>query len=366
MRSLPSYIIRCCVALLFLVLCASAFSQTLAIYHLDVGQGDATLIVAKDSAGTTTKSVLIDGGLKRYGQGIIDYATDSLNLTKLDYVIASHYDHDHVAGLAVVLKNALDSASNLTVDSVFDRGETLYNYPGKGAAYKRQARRFGNRRKTLTPGQVITLINDTTGTGAYSIKMRCICVNGEVFVNDSTTYNAVQPPRPDENDLSTGFLINYAKFRYLTCGDIGGKNGNQPGTCDGSYGCNFADLETNVIAYAQQVSAYKVNHHGSRCSNNQAWITQASAPVAIISSGRQGRYKHPREEVVQELNADTNLVRFYMTAPVNYYNRTIAPKGVLNPAAGQPVVLKVRRVNNGIPITTQSVFSVGNTFHSKQ
>jgi hypothetical protein len=346
-----------------------ATPQSLDVYHLDVGQGDATFIVVKGPTGTVAKTVLIDGGLKRYGQPIITYITTTLNIHRIDYVIATHYDNDHVGGLAVVLANALANPGILAVDSVFDRGEILYNHPDKGVTYKTQARLFGAKRKTLVPGDSIILFNDITGgthTGAYSVKMYCVCVNGLVY--NTPNYNAVATlSDPDENDLSTGFLVNYGKFKYLTCGDIGGKHGNQPGTCDGSYGCNFADIETNVIGLCGAVSAYKVSHHGSRCSSNLNWVSKAQAPVAVISSGRNGRYKHPREEVVQELNSAVSLVNFYMTASQNFYNRSILPpgKGFLNPNAGNPVQLTVNKINYGIDITTKSVFTVSGRRYDK-
>ncbi len=359
---------------LLLLICSlhtAADAQTLDIHHIDVGQGDATFIVAKDSNGTVVNTVLLDGGLKRNGQPIITYITTVLNISRINYVIASHYDVDHVSGLAVVLEYARKNPGTLTVDSVMDRGLVLYNNPKKGKAYKTQAALYGARRKTLVPGKKIILYNDLTGgtrTGAYTISMDCLCVNGNVYVDDSTNYNAVAAiTNKDENDLSTGFILRYGKFKYLTCGDIGGKRGKQAATCDGSYGCNFADLETNVIAVAGQVSAYKLNHHGSRCSSNFNWVSQVVSPVAVISSGKAGTYKHPREEVVQELNSSDSLVNFYMTSAVNYYGRSItAPgKGILNPASGQPINLSVLRVNYGINITTRSVFSVQGTRYDK-
>lgn len=358
-----------CMTSLLLIGCTlneALIGQTLDIHHLDVGQGDATFIVAKDSLGMVANTVLIDGGLKRYGQPIINYVTATLNIDTINYVVATHYDNDHVGGLAVVLKYALENPA-LTVDSVFDRGQIIYNHPNKGKAYKAQATRYGTRRKTVTPGDTVFLFNDESGgttTGAYSIHMVCLCVNGSVY--GTPNYNAVALlSDPDENDLSIGYIVTYGKFKYLTCGDIGGKRNNQPATCDGSYSCNFADIETNVIAQSGSVSAYKMNHHGSRCSSNDSWVSQAACPVAIISSGRNGRYKHPREEVVQALNASDSLVNFYMTSGTNYYNRTIPPKGILNPNPGAPINLTVRRVNYGINITDKSVFSVQGTRYDK-
>lgn len=353
MRTIIAYII------LFLLPILPCKGQSLDVHHIDVGQGDATFIVVKDALGNITGTSLIDGGLKRYGQPIIDYIKDTLHINRINSVIATHYDQDHVGGLAVLLDYAYNNPGQLKVDSVFDRGDVLYPHPNKGKDYKTQAKKFGGARKTLVPGKKIYLYTDTSSPGTYTISMFCICVNGSVYVSDTVNFPVVTSTRnADENDLSTGFVVTYAKFKYLTCGDIGGKRGSQAGTCDGSYDCKFEDLETNVVGYSGAVSAYKLNHHGSRCSSNLNWISRTGSPVAIISSGKNGHYKHPRKEVVVELDAATNIQKYYLTANINYYNRPLGTKGILNANPGQPVELTVNRTNYGVSIADSSIFTV--------
>jgi hypothetical protein len=67
---------------------------------------------------------------------------------------------------------------------------------------------------------------------------------------------------------------------------------------------------------------------------------------------KRRRYKHPREEVVQALNASDSLVNFYLTSGVNYYNRTIPPKGILNPMPG--VLFSLLQ-----ELTTESISLIG-------
>lgn len=339
-------------------------AQSLEVHHLNVGQGDASLILSKDSTGIIIKTVLIDGGFKKDGNIILTYLR-GLGINKLDYVIASHYDRDHVGGLIVVLDYARGNPGTLRVDSVLDRGDVIS--PGHGTNYKTAANRYGSRRRTLIPGDSLRLFTDvTSGTGKYSIWMECLCVNGVVFNKALGNYDAVAGIAiPDENDLSTGFRIGYGKFRYLTCGDIGGKRNSQPGTCDGNYSCKFVDIETNLIAVAGEVSAYKVSHHGSRCSSNNNWVTDAKAVVAVISSGRSSKYKHPREEVVMQLNAAPDMVNFFMTCPTNLYGRTLAPKGILN-TTNSPVILTVRKINSGVDIADSSKFAVQHYNYTKK
>lgn len=74
----------------------------LKIYFIDVGQGDATLIVTPND-----KTILIDGGgSSTYDVGeniLIPYLLDR-KIKKIDYVIASHADQDHIGGLLRVLE----------------------------------------------------------------------------------------------------------------------------------------------------------------------------------------------------------------------------------------------------------------------
>jgi competence protein ComEC len=71
-------------------------SNSLKVYFIDVGQGDSTLIVTPNN-----QSVLIDGGGSEFGdfdvgkQILLPYLLDR-GISKIDYIIISHFDSDHV------------------------------------------------------------------------------------------------------------------------------------------------------------------------------------------------------------------------------------------------------------------------------
>ena len=65
----------------------------LRVYYLNVGQADCTLIV------NNGQTMLIDGANEADSENIIDYMKNNLGVSKLDYVIATHPDMDHIAGL---------------------------------------------------------------------------------------------------------------------------------------------------------------------------------------------------------------------------------------------------------------------------
>jgi hypothetical protein len=70
----------------------------LEIHHIDVGQGDATLIVVREvapfleDAAPIIRSVLIDGGKLNKGADVHQYLNTTVNLNNLDIMIATHYD----------------------------------------------------------------------------------------------------------------------------------------------------------------------------------------------------------------------------------------------------------------------------------
>lgn len=78
------------------VIVNSNTEQLLQVHFIDVGQGDATLIDCGEI------EVLIDGGDNKAGPALVEYLRPYVD-GKLDYVIATHPDTDHIGGLDDVL-----------------------------------------------------------------------------------------------------------------------------------------------------------------------------------------------------------------------------------------------------------------------
>ena len=88
---------RIAIVLLIIVLICMLFGfipKKLKIFFIDVGQGDSTLIVTPKG-----KKILIDGGgAESYDIGkniLVPYLLDR-GINKIDYIIISHFDTDHV------------------------------------------------------------------------------------------------------------------------------------------------------------------------------------------------------------------------------------------------------------------------------
>ena len=76
----------------------SLFAQQLQVHFIDVGQGDAIFIT-----NLTNQAILIDAGDKPSSKTVIDYLRGQ-NCKKLDILVATHPDNDHIGGMAGVIK----------------------------------------------------------------------------------------------------------------------------------------------------------------------------------------------------------------------------------------------------------------------
>jgi competence protein ComEC len=106
-------------ALFLFLLCVVLQAQDLKIHHINVGQGDCTLIVSP-----TGKTVLIDAGNNGLGTSNVIPYLNSIGVGRVDFVVATHYHADHIGGIDEVI----NWVSGTNVGSVDDRG-TIHTVP---------------------------------------------------------------------------------------------------------------------------------------------------------------------------------------------------------------------------------------------
>lgn len=241
--------------------------QDLEIHHIDVGQGDATLI--KSPNGTT---MLIDAGNNGYGTSVVIPYLTSLGVSSLNYLVCSHYHADHLGGLDEVIYG-LGTAN---IGSVYDRGNTAPLPTTTSYSDYVKAANATGRRYSVTLGQTIDIGGD--------VSITCVATNGYVF-----NYGQVSNATSSENDLSIGWVLTYRSFRYFTGGDLGGET---------TY---YADSETSLGPRVGKVNVMKVNHHGSRYSTNQSFLSNLLPEVAVISVGDGNTYGHPTQATIDRL-----------------------------------------------------------------
>ena len=74
-------------------------NHNLQFHFIDVGQGDSSLIITPSG-----KTVLIDAGDEAHAKKVVSYIREQ-GIEKLDLVIATHPDADHIGGMDKVIKN---------------------------------------------------------------------------------------------------------------------------------------------------------------------------------------------------------------------------------------------------------------------
>jgi len=214
------------------------------IVILDVGQGDATLLIAPEG-----DTALIDTGPPQKGEEAILNTLKELGIEAIQTIFISHDHEDHVGSLEEILQN------DLALESV------LIN--------KDNAR-----------------VNSTITLG--SVKITIKAANGQVG-------NSIIPlsAREDENNLSLALLVQYKNFRYFTDGDLPGGGGIPP--------YQTIDLETPLSPLIGDVDIILVPHHGSHTSTNQNFLDTIKPEVAILSLGDENDFFHPHPSVIKRL-----------------------------------------------------------------
>ena len=235
----------------YLILILLIFHKTIPLYNsnlevvmFDVGEADSMLI----STPSKKVNILIDTGRGIDINNIIIYLK-SIGISKLNYLIITHGDEDHIGG-------ALYLIDNFKVDNVIlNKGdytelevELIIHLKNKNIKYTNN-------------------INKIPLLGSYMYLL-----NTKKFSN--------------ENDNSIVTYFEYQKYKFLFMGDSYSKTEE--------YLINNYNL-TNI-------SFLKVGHHGSNTSSSPLFINKITPKVSLISVGRNNFYHHPNKEVLTNLS----------------------------------------------------------------
>lgn len=220
----------------------------LEINFLDVGQGLSVLVNADG------QFMLYDGGDRSASSFVVAYLKDK-GVKELDYLIASHYDADHLNGLVGALH-------------VFDTRQILGpNYKADTKIYHSFMDTVKELEKEITvpqPGERYPL-----GSGYFEILA------------------PLSPQYDDLNDYSIAIRLVYGDTSFLITGDAE-KESEEEMT---EY---WPDLAADVLC---------VGHHGSPTSTGEILLDKVNPSVAVISCGRDNSYGHPGKAVLERLES---------------------------------------------------------------
>lgn len=247
---------------LFVMAATASFAAPLRLYFIDVEGGQATLLVAPSG-----KSMLIDTGWPGFAgrdAARIAGAAKEAGISKLDYVLVTHYHDDHVGGVPQL-------AERMKIETFVDHGpnredsdDTRANY----AAYEKVL--HGAKRLVVKPGDRIPV---------EGLEVEVVSADGAAIAESlagagQTNRLCAQEPEPaedaSENARSVGVVIRYGKLRVLDLGDLTKKKELQ-------LAC-----PRNLIG---TVDLFVVTHHGFTQSNARALVHAVHSRVAIMDNG---------------------------------------------------------------------------------
>ena len=230
------------------------FNKGLEITYIDVGQGDSIFIKFPNDK----SNILIDtGGKVTYGnlknnysvgKNIVDYLK-SMGIRKLDYLIITHGDFDHMG-------DSLYLIDKFKVENViFNCGE------------------FNALEKELIK------VLDEKKIKYYS------CIK-ELNIDNNKLYFLQTKKYDNENDNSNVIYTELNGYKFMFMGDAG------------------VEKEKDILEKynLSNIDVLKVGHHGSKTSSSKEYIDEIDPKYGVISVGKNNRYGHPNKEVLNNLD----------------------------------------------------------------
>lgn len=221
-------------------------SPFLQIKFLNVGQGDGMIILFPNG-----KSMLMDGGPREASEAVLNGLVE-MGIDKIDYVICTHPDIDHIGGL-------LDVVRSVPVGQVYDSGK---GYDTR--AYLEYIRLIHERRipfTIVTEGMELPIDEN--------VSVRVLNSGQGTFFN---------------NNASIVIWMKYKERQILFMADVEKK------------------VEKRICKkYALDVDLIKIAHHGSHSSTSKRLLESTSPSYGIISYEQGNPYGHPHQSVMKRL-----------------------------------------------------------------
>ncbi|HEX8178885.1 MAG TPA: ComEC/Rec2 family competence protein [Pyrinomonadaceae bacterium] len=276
----------------------------LQVHVLDVGQGDAILIIAPGG-----KAALIDAGDEGHARVVRD-ALSRYQVQQLEYFVATHPHPDHIGGAPVVLNsvkvlNVLDSG---VPPPDFDAGTSAPAQNPKGKNKNQSAKSQPKPRARgvqLPTVKAYTALQDAIKQSGAQLAQ--VAPGQHYDLGGGVVLTALAPVPPpftkdqvrsggnEPNANSIVLRLDYGDFSLLLPGDA------------------EAQTEQRLLNGSANLTArlLKVAHHGSKYATSTEFLNRIKPEAAIISLSEYNRYGHPAQVVLDRLK--TAGVKLYRT-----------------------------------------------------
>ncbi len=244
--------------------------KSLKVVFLDVGQGDAILVIQGQN------QMLVDGG--RDGKLILEKLGKYIPFwdRNIEVVVATHPDQDHIGGLVSVLK-----AYN--VKSVIET-ETR----SKSQTYEVWEKKIGEEKS-----------NEILAEKGVNVKFSQ-SLNAEIIYPFSDSSDG-EPENSNEDSVVIKIIANGTSF--LLTGEL-------PSGKEMEIVQNGENIDVDIL---------KVAHHGSKYSTSKEFLEKTTPKEAVISVGKNNSYGHPNQEVLERLNSfGVKIIRTDETGDIVY------------------------------------------------
>ncbi|BEV36940.1 DNA internalization-related competence protein ComEC/Rec2 [Bacillus stercoris] len=253
-----------CCSVLFLLFASPRLSPEGEVDMIDIGQGDSMYVGAPHQRG----HVLIDtGGTLSYssepwrekqhpfslGEKVLIPFLTAKGINQLDALILTHADQDHIGEAETLLKH--HKVKRLVIPKGF---------------------------VSEPKDEKVLQAAKEEGVAIEEVK------RGDVLQIKDLQFHVLSPEAPDpasKNNSSLVLWMEMGGMSWILTGDLE-KEGEQ------EVMKVFPNIKADVL---------KVGHHGSKGSTGEEFIKQLQPKTAIISAGKNNRYHHPHQEVMQIL-----------------------------------------------------------------
>ena len=220
-------------------------STNVTIKFIDVGQGEAILIALPE------KTVLIDAGPTGSAPKI-EQVLQELGRNKIDYLVATHPDEDHIGGMADVI-------SSTQIGTIYAPNKT-----NNTATYRKFLTAIQNNNLQITLAEAGTIIDQTD-----DYKLEILWPKKDAIF-------------PETNDYSIIIKLTVGNKTFLFTGD--------------------APTSAILDANPGHIDVLKVSHHGSRTGTTEVLIHKLSPTYAVLSYAVDNSYGHPMQSVLNALH----------------------------------------------------------------
>lgn len=220
-------------------------STNVTIKFIDVGQGEAILIALPE------KTMLIDAGPTGSAPKIAQVLQE-LGRDKIDYLVATHPDEDHIGGMADVI-------SSTQIGTIYAPNKT-----NNTATYRKFLAAIQNNNLQITLAEAGTIIDQID---SYKLEI--------LWPKKDANF-------PETNDYSIIIKLTVGTKTFLFTGDA----------------------PTNAILNSNpgHIDVLKVSHHGSRTGTTEQLVRKLSPTYAVVSYALDNSYGHPMQSVLNALH----------------------------------------------------------------